>query len=99
MTGQPALLIRPGLDSVPATQSKRYSHIRNQARHTGTQPTMPGVHICAQAAYGPLHALALVKARCMFLYGYIRQVNVCVADVFLLHAESSVGETSKATPA
>lgn len=35
----------------------------------------------------------------MLLYGHIGEVDVCVADVFLLHAEPGVGEACKPTPA
>ncbi len=77
-----------GQDSHPNkqghAQNGRYMKLHfSTLRVSQTVLTMLGGHEHAQAAYGPLHALALVKVGCMLLDGHIGEVDEGVVDVLL----------------
>lgn len=93
---QPAAAKMPRQPTASSTHP--VPHTTQQAVNASWR-TVPRVEVRPQAADGPLHALAAVKVGRVLLNGHVGEVDVCVADVLLLHAEAAVGEARKAAPA
>lgn len=87
--------IRHGLALPKAT---RCVHSTVHSRLSNCLRTMACGEVEPQVAYGPLHALVLVKSGRMLLNGHVGEVDEGVGDVLTLHTEAAVGEARKAAP-